>query len=870
MAVDYIADYEIEGVIGEGGMGVVYQARHPRLDRAIALKAIAPHLGSDPEASSRFIQEAKIAGSLDHPNVCTIYDVGRDGQGRLYMVMALYRGSTIREMIDQAEIDLPTCIDFAIQIGEGLMRVHEEGIVHRDVKPSNLFVTRRGVVKILDFGVAKLGSVTRAEPDVRPGTVRYMSPEQLRGEGVDERADIWALGVVLYEMAAGRCPFRGEYHQAVVYSILHEAPEPIRSVNAEGTEALDEVLGRFLSKDVEGRFQTMAEAVAALHALRSARRAASGWQAWPWRAGAVLALAVSLLWVAYLASAERPGAALFSPGRTAQLTRGEGLELDPALSPDGKMVAYAAGREGAMRLHVRHIAGGRPIALTEGVPGDHRRPRWAPDGNRIAFQSQGDIYTVPTFGGVPRRLVDATDGGPAGSLAWSPDGRQIAYTVGQRILVRGVDSGAASPIVDGLHEPHSLSWSPDGDRLAYVEGNSGFVVSDPFYGPLGNIAPSSLWVVLVGGGAPVRLTDHDHLDMSPVWAPDGRRLLFVSDRDGSRDVHLLEVGASGEPEGPPVRLTTGLDAHTVHLSSDGARLAYSVFTYRQNMWSVPIPESGPSSVAVAEPVTTGNQIIEGIGVSSDGRWLVFDSNVSGNQDIYKMPLYGGEPEPLTEHPADDFLPSWSPDGQEVAFYSFRQGNRDLYTVSATGRHLRQLTAGPSQERYPDWAPDGRRIVFHSDRSGRQELYTLSWDADLETWGAPRQLTFDGGDQARWSPRGDLIAYIAGLSLRVIEPRGGAPRVLVQTADAAVLPRPRFPEWSEDGRTVYYKAFDAEWKSSIWSVPVTGGEPTLLVRFDDPRRPSYREEFAAGAGRFYFTVTEQESDIWTMDMLGGRD
>jgi TolB protein len=305
------------------------------------------------------------------------------------------------------------------------------------------------------------------------------------------------------------------------------------------------------------------------------------------------------------------------------------------------------------------------------------------------------------------------------------------------------------------------------------------------------------------------------------------------------------------------------------LSSDGKKLAYSVFSYSSNIWSIKIPEQKAISISEATPVTSGNQAVEGISISPDGKWLIFDSNRSGNQDIYKMPIGGGEYERLTTHPSDDFLPSWSPNGNEIVFYSFREGNRDIHLMTADGGSIRQLTDDPAQERYPDWSPDGKHIVFMSDKTGRQELFVISREDEDTDWGEPEQLTFDGARYPRWSPEGSLIAYThfgEDQSLRVIPPEGGDPQVLVSSHDPTIIPFPRFSEWSADGRTIYYKGYHSVGHSSFWSVPATGGKPKLLVRFDDPNRKSLRIEFTTDGSLLFFTLTDNKSDVWVMDLI----
>jgi Tol biopolymer transport system component/DNA-binding SARP family transcriptional activator len=560
-------------------------------------------------------------------------------------------------------------------------------------------------------------------------------------------------------------------------------------------------------------------------------------------------------------------------GRTSRITGQTGLEIHPALSPDGKLIAYAAGPSGQMRIYVRQLAGGRAIPVAEGVPGDQHWPRWSPDGTRLTFETGPAIYVVPALGGTPKLLVSSPEPAPVVNgegallqegpryLAWSPDGRRIAYALGRNLEVRPADGGTVTRIPTGA-QPHSLAWSPDGSRLAFALGNAAFV-----YAPnaLGNIAPSSIWTVVPSGGLPEPVTDASSLNTSPVWTPDGKGLLFVSNREGSRDIYHVHLGRSGRPSGDPVRLTTGLQVHGIDLSRDGTVLAYADFADYANLWSLPIPERGPVSTADAQPLTTGHQSIEGMTVSPDGRWLVFDSDRDGHQAIYRAPVSGGEPEALSSDLGDDFEPSWSRDGRELAYYGFRDGHRRLLVMPADGGAASPVVTDSGNQRFPDWAPDGRHLVYHSDRTGRFELYVVERDA-AGRWDAPRQLTKDGGQEARWSPDGRAIVYVRSTALWVIAPTGGPPRLLVDTSGPSVRPTPLLACWAPDGRTIYYKALDAGGRASIWSIPAQGGEPRLLVRFDDPTRQSSRPELATDGKRFYFTIAERESDLWQMELI----
>jgi TolB protein len=365
----------------------------------------------------------------------------------------------------------------------------------------------------------------------------------------------------------------------------------------------------------------------------------------------------------------------------------------------------------------------------------------------------------------------------------------------------------------------------------------------------------------------VPVTDNTSLNMSPVWLPRGRQLLFVSDRDGGRDIYRVALRRSGQPVGPPTRLTTGLNAHTISLSADGKRLTYSVFTETANVWSLPVPQGDAVSASQAVAVTTGKQIIEGLDVSRDGRWLAFDSDRSGNQDIYKVPLAGGEPEQLTTDPQDDFSPAWSPDGKEIAFHSFRHGTRDIFIISAAGGPAEPVVATPAQERSADWSPSGQQLVFMSNQTGGYELYVVSREG--RTWGTPRRLTRGMGGTprgSRWSPDGRFIAYRGEQSLDIISPAGGVPRTLVEVQDPYAQSVPDNLAWSPDSRLVYYEAHDAGGQAGLWAVALTGGAPRLLVRFDDPATDYGRGRFAVSGNRFYFPLEKRESDIWTAEVL----
>jgi Tol biopolymer transport system component len=346
--------------------------------------------------------------------------------------------------------------------------------------------------------------------------------------------------------------------------------------------------------------------------------------------------------------------------------------------------------------------------------------------------------------------------------------------------------------------------------------------------------------------------------------PRGRTLLFVSNRAGSRDIYSLRLAPDGEPDGDPQRLTSGLNAHGISVSKDGKLLAYSAYAPSDTIWSLDIPAKGVASVAQARQVTFANEKIEKLSLSRDGKWLGYDSDRNGPADIWKMPVAGGAPEQITRGPNNKWINDWSPDGREIVFHSMRGGQRDVFVVSADGVRTETVAATPREEQHAGWSPDGNSIVYDSGSIATSEAFIVSRAGRGAPWGTPRQLTRHGSSDPKWSPDGRLIAFCAGGQLRVITPDGTGERVLVDSTPD--LPEPAYPIWSNDSRSVFYKAYDRDRKSTIWSVPVTGGPPRLLVRFDDPSRRSLRREFTTDGVRLYFTIARDESDVWTMELL----
>jgi Tol biopolymer transport system component len=349
--------------------------------------------------------------------------------------------------------------------------------------------------------------------------------------------------------------------------------------------------------------------------------------------------------------------------------------------------------------------------------------------------------------------------------------------------------------------------------------------------------------------------------MSPVWLPDGS-LLFVSDREGGRDVYWVRLGADGRPGSDPMRITTGLNVHTFSVSADGSAMAYSRFEPRTNIWTLDLPSEGQVSARAAVRVTAGNQIIEGIAVTADGHWLAFDSNRSGNQDIYTMELPQGEPVQLTTSPTHEFLTSWSWDGAWLSGHTIRGGFRHPFLLSADGTRFELVSERRRHERFAALAPDGRRVVFDVAEDGGVRDVVVAERDESGHWGEPRIVTRGGGNAAVWSPDGHKILCLGIDDVRLVDPDTGDSTQLVAPNYDGWFPR--HVTWGPDGRTAYYSAVeDASGQVAFWGVPAAGGTPTMRVLFDDRDHAPSRLTFATDGRRFYFSLPEHESDIWVL-------
>jgi Tol biopolymer transport system component len=878
--------YRLERELGQGGMATVYLARDLRHDRLVALKVLRPELAASlgPE---RFLREIKLAAQLQHPHILPLHDSG-EAAGFLYYVMPYVEGESLRGRLARyGELPVHDAVKILIEVTDALAYAHGRGVVHRDIKPDNVLLSGRHAL-VTDFGVAKAVSEATGRQQlttagVALGTPAYMAPEQATADpGIDHRADLYAVGVLGYELLAGHPPFTGRTAQEVLAAQVTQPPPPLGGQRPACPPGLEAIVMRCLEKRPADRWQTADELLAHLEPLLTPSGGTTPTATRPleavaspaptagsrrWIVAAVVLLTVAAA-LGFLLTRPAPEVRL---GRRTQLTLDPGLEIDPALSPDGGLVAFAAGPLGQTRLYVRQVDGGTPVELTRADGGFARVPQWSPDGRRLLFLSARGLEVMPALGGPPKLIVPV-ERGIWSEGTWSPDGRSIAFALGDSVFVRPLEGGTARGVAR-LPEAHSCAWSPDGVRLACVSGNRNFLINEDF----GNLATSSVWLVSAEGGAPLRVTEDEALNMSPAWLPGGGTLLYVSDRDGGRDLYQLHLTRAGRPRGEAARLTTGLNAARVSVAADGRRLAFATFTQTSNVWSLPIPASGVTGVSRAEPVTTGAQLIETFDVSPDGRWLAFDSDRGGTPQLYRMPLsVGGEVEQLTSGAEPAFAPAISRDGREIAYHSFRGGTRQVFVIPAEGGPAIQVTSGSGHYQNPDLSPDGQSLVsLRAYRTPAQELVLVTRDA-RGRWGRPHTLA-KLGTFGSWSPEGRTVLTATGvagvprtLTIVPTAAAGGEGRVVLAVRDPATDVAPvgfNGNAWSADGRVIYFVGWDPRDQSvAVWRLPAAGGAPRIMVRFDDPTHRWNRSTGLRVQGsRLYVNLGDQQSDLWMAEV-----
>jgi serine/threonine protein kinase len=672
-----VSHYRIISQVGQGGMGVLYLAEDLELNRKAVLKFLPPDMMNDPETNLRFKREAQATGSLSHPNIVTIYDVGVH-ENKTFIAMEYVEGKTLRELITSDELTIERIKDISVQICEGLNEAHSKGITHRDIKPENILIDEKGKVKIVDFGLAKIKNVSRGitKQDSTVGTLKYMSPEQIRNQSVDHRSDIWSFGVILYEMITGKYPFKGEHDASLFYSIINQTPEPLARYKANIAEGFQRIIDKSLDKDPETRYQHIDELLSDLrrekkesgeHKVDKRRTKKS-----KTKIGiiiSVVALVVlSAVLIIYLLN--NPAKNIEPPKHTQLTFDGNiyffenGTLFDRSqISPDGQFTAYVAGEGNEKSIYVKDNSGEQAIEIFKGFR-SVTTLRWSPDGNKIFFSAFFDntfrsSYIIPKLGGKVQELKFNQ------YACWSPDGNSIAG-IGNaskliRLIKRETDEIVKTIELSGdFTWMTDVDWSPKDNKILFLTSNASF-------------DKSQMWTIKTDGTHQQKILEENNSIYSARWSPDGDYIYYLQSNEMTQDLMKLKV-SSFNSDNNPEAVQTGLQAYGFSITRDNKKLCYTKRDVFSNLWSFTYSEK--TNLFNSKKLTTGTSYYEIPKISPDGKEIAFLHK--GN--IFKMPLNGISMKQLTFLNSECRSPSWSYNGKEIAFLS----KSNLYSVSSGG------------------------------------------------------------------------------------------------------------------------------------------------------------------------------------------
>jgi len=902
--------FRIVELIGAGGMGEVYRAHDDQLRRDVAVKVLPAAFAQDAERMRRFEQEARSAGMLNHPNIMVIYDLGIQ-EGSPYLVSELLEGESLRKRLAQGALPPRKAIGYARQVASGLAAAHHKGVIHRDLKPENIFLTRGGQAKILDFGLAKLSRQVATEratatmqtaAGVVMGTVGYMSPEQLRGEAVDQRSDLFSLGAILYEMLVGQRAFGGKTSADIISATLRAEPPELSEVNPEIPPRLRQIVGHCLAKRPEERFESARDLEFVLDTI-SGPESESPKQVTTSRriiltvsGSAVLAAAAGVAVDRWL----MPGSKVTgSRGQRtlSRLTFEAGLQSEPTWSPDGSLIAYSSNRGGKFDVWVQPYGEGEPAQVTKS-PGHNWQPDWSPDGKQIVFRSErqgGGLYVIPALGGNERKIS------PFGYRpSWSPDGGTILFdtqvaSIGgpPKVFLAALDGSAPREILADFFQdfitlaPTHIAWHPSGRQISVVSTHK----------KIGR----GFWTVPIEGGAAVKSEIAPEVESQLreagvtigkfAWSRAGSTLYFEGSSHGASNLWKI----TADPKtlrwiSGPERLTVGPGRDAgIKLSPDGKKLAFTVRKEDTRVWVLPFDAVNARILGDGKPASPEEAPADVAQLSPDGRKLIYFTSQPARQELWETSLDSGARKLLL--PADGYLrnyPCWSRDGRKLAYRRSRPGKQGVGTeisivvLPADGGDEQVITTAGMSDGPRDWFGDGKRLLAITTRPDGKRWKI--WEVPLA--GAPhaesqaRVIASDPdhnfyvpqlSPDDRWIGCIKVKADEPGLSAVCVAPAAGG-EITQVTSGKFYDDKVR---WSPDGRTIYFLA-PRDGCFNVWGIrfdPVRGksvGEPFRVTSFENPSRmatPSTRaSEMSVAANRLALPLTEVSGSLWVLENL----
>jgi Tol biopolymer transport system component len=860
-----LAHYEILAALGAGGMGEVYLANDQNLDRRVAIKILPSQLTRDATQVQRLEREARAASALNNPNIITIHEIGHE-DGLHFIATEFIEGQTLRQRLVASPIPMNEVLAIASQIAKALSAAHAAGIIHRDIKPENVMLRPDGLVKVLDFGLAKLterelqvgSSVTpsalslQTDAGMLMGTASYLSPEQVRHEKVDHRTDIFSLGVVLYEMVENERPFRGDNVSQLLDAIARDDPKPITARQLPA--GLSQIIARALAKEPAARYQNAEDLFIDLEQAANGK-ATSSWTKWATIAALLLFLAVLLIW---LWKPRREEPAVSSSGFASagqKLTDLPGEELYPTLSPDGQILVFASSQSGNWDIYRQTVGSRAAVNLTEGSDGYDTQPAISPDGAQIAFRSSrdgGGVFVMNIDGSNVRQITNA-----GFNPTWSPDGRELAlnddnvgnyearntYPSASNLWAVDVASGTRRVIT--TRDAVQANWSPHGQRLAFWGEQKG--------------GHRDIWTVAADGNSePVPITDDGFIDWNPVWSADGQYLYYLSNRGGEMNLWRVPInerngGLRGSPE--PATLPSNNCQH-ISFARNGSGLVYGQSTRSENVWRIGFDPGRGEVDGAATFLTQGLKRYVFFSLAPDEQRFVYLARGEPQQDLFIADLAGNPLQRLTDDVAQDIVPRWSPDGQWIAFLSDRSGKYEIWKVRPDGSGLAQMTHEPDREVIaPVWSPDGSKLLYQirnvnsyvidANRPGAEQT-----PQSLADQPPPGFIPWD------WSPDGTLLVGW--------QPLGEQRSMVVYSFkdhryNRFVIGFGSYPIWLNDNRHVLFreegKLFILDRLSGTWREILALKPPSHIGNYG----------FSRDNKRLYYTSGSSEADIWLLKL-----